>query len=290
MKGKNSLDCLRKGQDFWYDADKDKHYLLKDGTITACNSMGVPFAQFVLYKTGCYNYNDRINHSAGSSITDMYLQWLSTTANKRVLQKKFTGYTQFPRPASTGCNYTGNRIKINSRPFTSKTQFQVRFNGERSPLTSRRAVIRSSPCLKKNFLTSKQKSALAKSASNHRARSSTNSQKYKNEQHSLINSKKSSSISLKNKTYKDVVEKLKWEEETIEGCKPPTEKPKRQGFSKLFEVHVASEVEIYEREQQRRKLMNPKMYTELIKKEQIDRQLFLKRQQLKREKAVKNQL
>ena len=92
--------------------------------------MGVPFAQFVLYETGYYNYNDRINHSAGSSITDMHLQCLSATGDKRIVQQKFIGYTQFPRPASTGCNYTGNRIKINSRLFTSKTQFQVRSNGE----------------------------------------------------------------------------------------------------------------------------------------------------------------
>eukprot|EP00826_Nyctotherus_ovalis_P010141 TRINITY_DN12697_c0_g3_i1.p1 TRINITY_DN12697_c0_g3~~TRINITY_DN12697_c0_g3_i1.p1 ORF type:complete len:299 (-),score=48.20 TRINITY_DN12697_c0_g3_i1:28-924(-) len=265
MKTNSSLDLTRKNQDFWYDADKNKYFLLKNGTTTACSSLGVPLAQFVLYGTGYHRHN----HSARP---------LSALPAKQIPLRKFTGYTQFPRPVSMDCSYA------ESRPFTVSTQVQFK----RGSFVS--GAYKSSPALKRNLLTAKQKALLVKNASNYRlqSRASTNVNKLRVNQ-SPLKSKNFTSItsSMQNKTYKDVVATLKWEKETMDGYKPPPEKIKRPAFNKLFEVHVTTEIEMYERQQQRRELINPKIYTELIRKEQVDRQLLIKRQQLKREKEKK---
>eukprot|EP00826_Nyctotherus_ovalis_P053487 TRINITY_DN6967_c0_g1_i2.p1 TRINITY_DN6967_c0_g1~~TRINITY_DN6967_c0_g1_i2.p1 ORF type:complete len:101 (+),score=35.39 TRINITY_DN6967_c0_g1_i2:238-540(+) len=73
-----------------------------------------------------------------------------------------------------------------------------------------------------------------------------------------------------------MMEELKAEEENKEGYKSPLEKPERTTAKGIYDVHVSTEMELYEKQAERRKLVNPKMYAQIKRKEEVDKVLLEK--------------
>ncbi len=103
------MDCQNTAathQEMWYDADKDQHFLLRDGQVIPCNAMGNPVRKFVHYASGHFDYRARMQYSTTThtshmvpnrplSLTDVQVRSLYCPQ-----QEKFNGYMQFPRPLS----------------------------------------------------------------------------------------------------------------------------------------------------------------------------------------------
>ena len=271
-----SSEVQNKAQDFWYDIDKNRYFILNNGQVLNCNSMGIPLAHFMLYGSGHYSYHERLRHALKASVRGITIkrpQCLSKIGKKLLYtpaHRKFDGYTQFPRPLA----YSRMNRSVESRLKNTRYNFTL----EKPEPKSMLKITKRSSIPHTTFLTKPDQSTTLSDVNESTIKTLSNHLPSINVKFSRFKMNKSYEIpsTEKVRTYKGIMEKLKNEENNKEGYKKPLEKANRMMVRGIYDISVSTEMELYEKQLERRKLINPMVYSEVKRKEELDRLLLEK--------------
>ena len=95
-----------KYQEFWYDIDSDKRYLVHEGSKTQCNDLGIEAKFFVPFCSGFMSYKNRIDLSKSTGQKHLippkppcYIENIAIKDPAKYSGiKRLDGCTQFPHP------------------------------------------------------------------------------------------------------------------------------------------------------------------------------------------------
>ena len=262
-----------KSQELWYDIDKNKYYILKNGLKTRCNIIGENISYFIPYCTGCIDYKNRLNKSIEEKKsffipkTSIRLQTLFKRKLNDIIKTKGKNIKPLAiEQHSLNFNRAKTSQRLKRKLFTpthtqNKPSYRTFITMQNSScLPIKRTLYGSS--IKRDYLNS-----LKKTFNDNEFKSMNWGNSIRNE-HTV-------------RSFTEVQKTIRKERAELSGFTPKEDKHINITFKGMYQIHVPKENELYEKAKTRCIKINPKAAITASKIEELDYKLLKKKRERK---------